>query len=142
MPGIEVGGRYGVAVGVGGKVGGGSGVRVAGGMEGVSGASASGWKGVGVDEGLGLGVTVGGRDVENAGAGAKRSRPAQPAKVQARTVRSRKGSVRDEVRCMSGLYCESLKYFPIISEISTDVCWRRMAKKSAAVERSNAICAA
>jgi hypothetical protein len=59
--------------------------------------------GVSIGDGLGLGVTVGGRDVENAGAGAKRPRPAQPAKVQARTVRSRKRGDRDEVRCMSGL---------------------------------------
>lgn len=103
MPGIEVGGRYGVAVGVGGKVGGGIGVRVAGGIS-VALASDSGWKGVGVGEGLGLGVTVGGRAVENAGDGAKNSRPAQPAKVQARTVRSRKNSSRDEGRGMSGLY--------------------------------------
>ncbi|PIZ25373.1 MAG: hypothetical protein COY47_06310, partial [Chloroflexi bacterium CG_4_10_14_0_8_um_filter_57_5] len=99
--GMGVGGGFSVAVSVDGRVGGGDGIEVADGRGEASGVSASGWKGVSVGEGFGLGVTVGGRGVETAGAGFKSPRPAQPAEVQARTVRRKKRDGRDEVRDMS-----------------------------------------
>jgi hypothetical protein len=89
---------------MGGRVGGGNGVEVVDGRGETSGVSANGWKGVSVGEGFGLGVTVGGRGVEKTGDEPKGPRPAQPAKVQARIVRSKKRGGRDEVRGMSGLY--------------------------------------